>query len=188
MGRRRRRTFKTPRLGARTPLARLRTPLVGLAILLSSDAAEGQDPASQLPGNAVPRNQIAVEAGPTYAFGLSYARRFARLPVLGGFGLGFAWEWNENTFDVNVWEAIHGELFARYVPLEPLQLDLGLSFMQFTPEDDTPDNDGFVGAYLAAAVGYRWVFAGGALRLGLSGGESGVIWNPFLRLVIPWGR
>lgn len=138
------------------------------------------------------RNQIAIDAGPVAALGVSYARRVGESWLLGGLGLGFAWEWNEHTFTRQVWEAIHFEPFFRYVLRDVLHADFGISYLRFVPTDDTDENGNFIGPFVSLSGGYRYLFAGAALRAGWASGdvpsEGGVIFTVHLRGVIPWGR
>ena len=149
----------------------------------TSDTARAYRPA---------RNHVAIEAGPVYAFGLSYARRIQDSRFMGGLGFGYAFEWNEHSFTRNVWDAGHFELFGRYVLQDFVHADAGFSYLQFAPEDDTSDSGNFIGLFASLSAGYRFAFVGGALRAGRVGGdvpsETGTILSVHARVVIPWGR
>lgn len=146
------------------------------------------------PGSRRPpaRNQVAIDAGPVAALGVSYARRIGESRFMGGLGLGFAWEWNEHTFTRQVWEAVHVDPFFRYVFRGVLHADFGLSYLHFVPTDDTDERGSFIGPFVSLSAGYRFVFAGAALRAGWVSGdvpsEGGVIFTVHVRGVIPWGR
>jgi hypothetical protein len=127
---------------------------------------------------------------PFWALGLSYAQR-ARGNLLFGAGAGAAWEENTHTFDKNIWNALHGDIFVRYQPAPFVHLDLGATLLGFSPHDDDNRRGGFAGGYVSLALGYRYVFFAPRVRFGRAsdygGSEFGVLASPLvLRFVIPW--
>jgi len=127
---------------------------------------------------------------PFWALSLSYARR-VRGNLLFGVGAGAAWEENTHTFDRNIWNVLHGDLFARYQPAPFVHLDLGATVLGFSPHDDDDRRGSFAGGYVSLALGYRYVFFAPCVRFGRTsdyrGSEFGVLASPLvLRFVIPW--
>lgn len=164
---------------------------ITLFLLLCVDLVAQEGP-KVVPGtrDSKRNNQLALDVGRVYAFSLSYARRIRDTNLLFGFGVGGAWEENSHTFSKNIWNVLHAELFARYQHFDFFHLDLGATLLGFSPHDDDERRGDFIGGYVAAMFGYRYVFGGLNVRFGEAedyrGSESGIILSPVLRIVIPW--
>lgn len=150
-----------------------------LFLLLTAGALHGQSP--------TPRNQLALDAGNTYAFGVSYVRRIQSSPFLFGGRLGFAWELNDHSFTRQVWNVIHIEAFGRIQPVPWFHGDLGVSLATTSPADDTSEKRSFYGLYAAAMIGYRFIFIGPQIRVGVLDSDFGRITNLAVRAVLPFG-
>ena len=127
---------------------------------------------------------------PFWALGLSYAQR-ARGNLLFGAGAGAAWEENTHNFNKNIWNVLHGDLFARYQPSPFVHLDLGVTVLGFSPHDDDEKRGSFAGGYVQIALGYRYIFFAPRVRFGRAsdyrGAEFGVLASPLVfRFVLPW--
>ncbi len=140
------------------------------------------------------KNQIALDVGGELIYSLSYVRRVGGTNLSLGGRLGFGWEFNSHSFDRNIWEAPHVEIFARYQPFQGLQLDSGPTLMSYIYTDDCSECTGtFLGIYLAAGVGYGPLFVGPWVRIGSAddrrhGSEFGTIWSIHVRLALSWGK
>ncbi len=133
------------------------------------------------------RNQVTLEASPTWAGSVTYARRMHDSDFLLGLGGGFAWELNEHSFDREVWNVVHLEGFARYEAAPWFHGDLGLSAAFTSPGDDTAEQRSFFGLYAAAMAGYGVIFVGPQARLGFLGSKIGWIGNLAIRIALPFG-
>ncbi len=136
--------------------------------------------------------QVVLEVGPVATGALGFAARIQDSPFLLGVMGGFAFEWNENNFEPNIWDVVHLDAFGRFQHDDFLQVEAGFSVLGFSPFDDTDLRGIFFGSYTAVLFGFRYVFFGMALRAGTASleGESefGTILSPRVRVVIPLGR
>ena len=137
---------------------------------------------------STPRAQWGLEYANEAAVAVTYAHRLEESRLLMGFGVGFAWEWNDHSFDRQVWNVFHVEGFARYQPLPFFQGEGGVSLSMSSPTDDTNASRGFFGLYGAAMVGYRYLFFGPQVRAGYLDNEFGTIRTFAVRAVLPLGR
>jgi len=140
-----------------------------------------------------PENQVSVDVGLYFGVSVSYCRRLRDTDLSIGGAVGLAWEFNSKTFEANVWGAKYVVGLVRYRVVRAVQIDLGATAMSYYWSDDCPGCRGsFLGLYSAAMVGYHFIFVGASIRPGWTkdrryGSELGVIFNPELRIVIPWG-
>jgi hypothetical protein len=145
-------------------------------------------------GASVGANQFAVDGGGPLTWSLSYVHRLGVGPFSVGGGAGFGWELNVNNLDRNVWNAGYLDGIVRYQPARFLQLEAGPTWLHYNYADDCGACAGtFVGMRVGAGVGYKYIYAGVDVRLGLAdddrhGSKFGAIWTPRLRLAVSWGR
>lgn len=139
---------------------------------------------------SISTNQLGIDISPLIALSLSYARKI-KANKLYGFAVGFAWEENANTFNKNIWNVLHGELFVRFQPSNSFHFDFGVTALGFSPHDDDDRRGFFFGGYGELMIGYRYVFFAPRARIGIAddyrGSEFGMILSPLvLRIIIPW--
>ena len=140
----------------------------------------------------IKKNQVALDVRGRLIHSLSYARRVGDTSLSFGGGLGFGWELNRHTFERNIWEASHIEIFARFQPFQGLQLDFGPTLLGYIWTDDCSECTGtFVGFYFSAVIGHKFIFGGPWFRIGFAndsrhGSEFGAILGLQARLVLSW--
>ena len=162
-----------------------------IKVLADSQPVEERTPTKP---SEVGKNQMALDVGGLLIHSLSYARRVGDTNLSVGGGLGFASALNSHTFLRNIFYPFHAVVFGRYQPSQVLQLDFGPTLLWYSWTDDCPECTGtFVGLHLAAVAGYKNVFVGPWLRIGLASyrrhwSEFGAIWGLQVRLFRPWGR
>jgi hypothetical protein len=136
------------------------------------------------------RNQLSIDVGLLQG-GLTYARRVGQGKYSIGGGVWAAWEpWS--SFQEDVLEPVGADLFVRMHASPEVHLEAGPSLMRYRWADDCSECTAtFAGLRAAAMVG-KGVFAlGPAVRLGYvtgppSGGELGVLWGIYGRLLFTW--
>ncbi len=174
----------------------MRSTIVLLAILHLfpfSRVLARQTGGDAVAANLPSQNQVNVDGGVLLAFSLAYTHRVGSTPLGVGGGVGFAWELNTKSFDRNIWNAVHAEVFLRFQPVPAFQVDVGPTLMTYNWADDCSECAGtFFGGHFAVMFGYRYLFVGANIRLGQvtddrSGSAFGSILSPQLRIVIPWG-
>lgn len=137
-----------------------------------------------------PGNMLEAAVGPGPAGTAAYVRSFGADSLLAGIRLSFGWEENANTVETNVWNVTALDFFVRSIPKQEVHLDGGLTFLIFSPEDDTEEIGTLYGLYGAAWFGYRPVFAGiegrGGLVRVLGSSEFGLVMSPRAKIVISW--
>jgi len=165
-----------------------------LNLFLLSGFSMAQEERFILKNPKIKKNQVALDVRGRLIHSLSYARRVGDTSLSFGGGLGFGWELNRHTFERNIWEASHIEIFARFQPFQGLQLDFGPTLMGYIWTDDCSECTGtFVGFYFSAVIGHKFIFGGPWFRIGFAddsrhGSEFGAILGLQARLVLSWGK